>query len=75
MVATTADAKKKYDAARTWVPAATVQLEEEQRTTVILVEEAHTVVALIEPHVPTPPSDDDYEAAVITNIHVQAVSV
>jgi hypothetical protein len=74
MVATTADAKKKYDAARTWVPAATVQLEE-QRTTVILVEEAHTVVALIEPHVPMPPSDDDYEAAVITNIHVQAVGV
>jgi hypothetical protein len=47
--------------------------------TAILAEEARVVAALIEPPSPTPPltpadrdapSGDDYEAAVIANIHV-----
>jgi hypothetical protein len=50
----------------------------------VLVEEARAVVALIEPPSPTPPpaptgraapSDDDYKAVVIANIHVQATGV
>jgi hypothetical protein len=84
MVAAAADAKKKYDAAHAQVLATTALLEEEQRVAAALTEEARTMAALIEPPSPTPPpaptgrvapSDDDYEAAVITNINVQAASV
>jgi hypothetical protein len=80
----TADAKKKYDAASAWVLAAIALLEEEERMAAVLAEEAHATVALIEPPSPTPlpaptgrtaPLDDTYEAAVITNIHVQAADV
>jgi hypothetical protein len=84
MVATTTKAKKKYDATHVRVLAATTLSEEEQRATAVLAEEARATAALIEPPLPTPtpalvgrvaPSDDDYETAVITNIHVQAVGV
>jgi hypothetical protein len=84
MVAAATNVKKRYDATRTRVLAATALLEEEQCTVVILIEEAHVMVALIEPPSPTLPpapiggaalSDDDYEAIIITNIHVQAISV
>jgi hypothetical protein len=70
---------KKYDAARAWVLTATALLEEEERMATILIEEARAVAALIEPPLPTPPpapagraapSDDDYDAAIIANIHV-----
>jgi hypothetical protein len=81
---TAADAKKKHDAACAWVLAATVLLKEEQCTAAVLAEEARTAVALIEPPSPTSPLapagraaplDDDYEVAVIANIHVQAAAV
>jgi hypothetical protein len=84
MVATIADVKKKYDTARAQVLAATALLEEEQCTVVVLTEEAHATVALIEPPSPMPPlapashaapSDNDYETVVIANIHVQAAGV
>jgi hypothetical protein len=84
MVAAAADAKKKYDTACTWFLAATALLEEEQCAAALLTEEAHATVALIEPPSPMPtlapaghtaPSDDDYEVAVIANIHVQAIDV
>jgi hypothetical protein len=70
---------KKYDVARARVLATTTLLEEEEHATVVLIEEACTMAALIEPPSPTPaptlagratPSDDDYEAAVIANIHI-----
>jgi hypothetical protein len=79
MVATTTYAKKMYDAARARVLAATALLEEEQHVAAALAEEAHTAAALIEPPSPTlPPApadhiaplDNDYEAAIIDNIHV-----
>jgi hypothetical protein len=63
MVATVIDAKKKFDTARAWIL---------------------NVAALIEPPSPTSPPapashavlpDDDYEAAIIANIHVQAAGV
>jgi hypothetical protein len=84
MVAATVDVKKKYDATRARVLAATALLEEEERAATALAEEAYTAVALIEPPAPTAPltpagraapSDDDYEVVVIANIHVQAVSM
>jgi hypothetical protein len=84
MVAAATNVKKRYDATRTRVLTATALLEEEQCTVVILIEEAHVMVALIEPPSPTLPpapiggaalSDDDYEAIIIANIHVQAISV
>jgi hypothetical protein len=84
MVAATAAVKKKYNTACTRVHPTTALLEEEQRAVAILTEEARAVVALIEPPSPTPPpapadhaapSDDDYEATVIVNIHVQATAV
>jgi hypothetical protein len=84
MVVATVDAKKKYDAACAWVLATTILLKEEQHTAVILIEEARISVAMIEPPSPTltlaptgraTRSDDDYEAAVITNIHVQATGM
>jgi hypothetical protein len=84
MVATTANAIKKYDATHTRVLATTTLLEEEKRAAAVLTEEAHAAVTLIKAPTPTPPqapashaapSDDDYEAAVITNIHVKAASV
>jgi hypothetical protein len=78
MVAAATDTKK-YDVARARVLSTTALLEEEEeRTTVVLAEEPHAVVALIEPPAPTlplapagraAPSDDDYEATVIANIH------
>jgi hypothetical protein len=83
MVAAAADVKE-YNAARARVLAATVLLEEEQRAATALAEEARAVAALIEPPSPMPPLaptgraaplDDDYEAAVIANIHVQAAGV
>jgi hypothetical protein len=84
MVAAAADAKK-YDAARAQVLATTALLEEE-RAAAALAEKARVAAALIEPPSPMPtpppapaghaaPSDDDYEATVIANIHVQAVDV
>jgi hypothetical protein len=84
MVAAVVDAKKRYDAARARVLTTTTLLEEEERVAAVLTEEGCTTAALIEPSSPTPPpvpvsgatpSDDDYEAAVITNVHVQAVGV
>jgi hypothetical protein len=84
MVATTTSAKKMYDATRARVLATTSLLEEEQHTAAILTKEAHAVAALIKPPLPTPPlapisrtapSDDDYEATIITNIHIQATSI
>jgi hypothetical protein len=79
-------AAKKYDAASARALAGTMLLEEEHAT-VILAEEVRTVVALVEPPSPTlpppppalaghaAPSDDDYEATVITNINVQDAGV
>jgi hypothetical protein len=84
MVATAAATKKQYATAHARVLTATALLEEEQRAAVILIEEAHAVVVLIEPPSPMPPpvpgsgtapSDDDYEAAVITNAPVQVADV
>jgi hypothetical protein len=84
MVAAAANVNKKYDVARARVLAATSLLDEERRMAAVLVEEAHAMVALIEPPSPTPPpaptsraapSDDDYKAIVIANIHVQAADV
>jgi hypothetical protein len=78
---TAADAKKKHDAACAWVLAATALLKEEQCAAAVLAEEARTAVALIEPPSPlapvgrAAPLDDDYEVAVIANIHVQAAAV
>jgi hypothetical protein len=78
MVTATNDVKKRYDTGRAWVLAATTLLEEECVTTV-LTKEACTTAALIKPPSPTPPPapaggavplDDDYEVAVIANIHV-----
>jgi hypothetical protein len=79
-----AAAKKKYNAAHARVLPTTALLEEEERVTIVLTEEAHATAALIEPPLPTPPlapaghaapSDDDYEAVIIANIHVQTVAV
>jgi hypothetical protein len=79
MVVATTNAKKKYYVARARVLATTALLEEEEHATVVLTEEACTMAALIELPSPTPaptlagratPSDDDYEAAVIANIHI-----
>jgi hypothetical protein len=84
MVPAATDTKNKYDATRAQVLAATALLEEEKCVATVLVEEACTAVALIEPPSHTPPlapvgrvapSDDDYEAVIITNIHVQATAV
>jgi hypothetical protein len=78
MVTATDDVKKRYDTGRARVLAATTLLEEECVTTV-LTKEACTTAALIKPPSPTPPPapadgavplDDDYEVAVIANIHV-----
>jgi hypothetical protein len=75
---------KKYDAIRTRVVAVHALLEEEERATATLAEEACVTVALIEPPLPTPspaptscaaPSDEDYEVVVIANIHVQTTSM
>jgi hypothetical protein len=80
----TAVVKKRYDTARTRVLATTMLLEEEERAATVLTEEGRTATALIEPPSPTPPpaptgctapSDDDYEVAVITNIHVHGAGV
>jgi hypothetical protein len=85
MVAATAtDVKKRYNATRTRILAATVLLEEEEHMVGILAEEAHAMAALIEPPSPTPPSalagraassDNDYEATIIANIHIQAAGM
>jgi hypothetical protein len=84
MVTDAVDAKKKYDVARAQVLATTALLEEEQHATTALTEEARITAALIEPPSPTlppapasrvAPSDDDYEAAIIANIHVHAAGV
>jgi hypothetical protein len=80
MVTTAMDMKKRYDTARAWVLATIALQEEEEHVATILVEEARAAAAPIEPYLPTPPSapvgrvapsDDDYEAIVIANIHVQ----
>jgi hypothetical protein len=84
MVAAAEDAKKKAAAARTCVLAAAALLEQEQRAAAQLDEAARAAVRLIEP--PSPPSNtapdnssssnpDDYEAAVIANLHLQASGV
>jgi hypothetical protein len=84
MVTTAVDVKKWYNATHTQVLAATTLLEEDERIAAILVDEAHTAVILIEPTSPTPPltpvcgaapSNGDYEAVVIANVHVQATGV
>jgi hypothetical protein len=84
MVATTIDAKQRYATAHAQVLSTTALLEGEDRVPVILIEEAHATTTLIEPpsraSPPAPASrtalwDDDYEVAVIANIHIQAVDV
>jgi hypothetical protein len=79
MVVAASDVKKRYDAARARVLAPTTLLEEEHCAAAILAKEVHVAVALIELPLPTPslgptgstaPSDDDYEAVVIANVHV-----
>jgi hypothetical protein len=84
MVATTIDAKQRYATAHAQVLSTTALLEGEDRAPVILIEEAHATTTLIEPlsraSPPAPSSrtalsDDDYEVAVIANIHIQAVDV
>jgi hypothetical protein len=84
MVAAAEEAKKKAAAARTSVLAAAVLLEQEQRAATVLDEAAQAAVQLIEasapPSTPAPDgssslTDDDYEAAIIANLHVQASSV
>jgi hypothetical protein len=84
MVIAATNAKKKYDATHARVLAATALLKQEEHAATALTEEAHAAASLIEPPSPTPPpapvscaalSDDDYEAAVISNIHVQAAGV
>jgi hypothetical protein len=80
----TAAAKKRYDATRTRVLTVTVLLEEKQHVVAVLVEEARTVVSLIEPPSPmlpldptggAAPSDNDYEVVVIANVYVLATAV
>jgi hypothetical protein len=84
MVVVAKDAKKKAAAARTHVLAAVALLEQEQRVVAQLDEAARVAVCLIKP--PAPPSNpmldnslssnlDDYEAAVIVNLHLQASGV
>jgi hypothetical protein len=84
MVAAAEDAKKKAAAACTWVLTAVALLEQEQRGAATLDEAAQAAVRLIK--APIPPSTlapgsssslnaDDYKAAVITNLHVQASSI
>jgi hypothetical protein len=77
-VAATADAKK-YDTFHTRLLAITALLEEEDHVFAALAKEARAALALIEPPSPmlplapagrVAPLDDDYEAAVIANIHV-----
>jgi hypothetical protein len=82
LVAAAYNMKKSYDAACARVLAATPLLEEEQCAAAVLTEEAHTAAVLIEPPSPTQPSvpaaapsDDNYEATVIANVHVQATDV
>jgi hypothetical protein len=79
MVTATDDVKKRYDTGHARVLATTTLLEEEEHATTILTKEACTTATLIEPPSPTPPPapaggaaplDDDYEVAVIANIHV-----
>jgi hypothetical protein len=79
MVAAIVNTKKKYDTTHAQVLAATTLLEEEERATFALTEEARATMALIEPpssmspRTPTghtAPTDDDYKAAIIANIHV-----
>jgi hypothetical protein len=84
MVVAVDEVKKKAIAVRTRVLVAAMLLEQEQHATAALNEVAQDVVRLIE--VSTPPSTtapdgssssntDDYEATVITNLHVQAFDV
>jgi hypothetical protein len=84
MVATTIDAKQRYATAHAQVLSTTALLDGEDRAPVILIEEAHATTTLIEPPSRASPpapasrtalSDDDYEVAVIANIHIQAVGV
>jgi hypothetical protein len=84
MITAATDVKKRYDAARAWDLTTTALLEEEQLMTAILTKEARAAVAMIKATSPTPPlasasgtasSDNDYEAVIIGNIHVQASSV
>jgi hypothetical protein len=79
MVAVADDVKKRYDVTRVRVLVATALLEEEEHVATILAEEACAAAALIKPPSPTlppgpighaAPSNDDYEAPVITNIHI-----
>jgi hypothetical protein len=74
-----ADVKKRYDATHARVLAATTLLEEEERAAAVLIEEACATAATIKPPSPMPPLgpvscaaplDNDYEVAVIANIHV-----
>jgi hypothetical protein len=83
MVTAAIDAKKRYDAASAFLSATTL-LEEEERIAAVLVKEARVAAILIETPSPTSPlaptggaapSDDDYEAAIIASIHVQAAGV
>jgi hypothetical protein len=84
MVVAVDEVKKKAIAVRTCVLVTAMLLEQEQHATTALDEVAQDVVRLIE--VSTPPSTtapdgssssntDDYEATVITNLHVQAFDV
>jgi hypothetical protein len=84
MVTTMTDMKKRYDVGCGRVLATTALLEEEEHTATVLAKEARATAALIEPPLPMLPavptgpatsSNDDYEATVIANIHVQAASV
>jgi hypothetical protein len=78
------DAKKRYDAAHARVLTATALLEEKEHVTIVFVKEGHATTVLIEPPSPTSPpgpargtalSNDDYEAKVIANVHIQAADV
>jgi hypothetical protein len=85
MVVAAETAKKKADANRARVLAAAALLEEEQRSAATLEDEARAAAFLIEPPPPTSqtetagpsltPGTADYEAAVITNLHIQATGV
>jgi hypothetical protein len=85
MVTAVETVNKKANAARAWVLAIAALLEEEQWTEATLRDKAHVATFLIEPPPPTSktetscpsltPGTADYEAAVITNLHVQATDV
>jgi hypothetical protein len=78
MVVVATDPKKRYDASRAQILTAIALLEEEERVAAVLAEETHAAIALVEPPSPTlplapadgaAPSNNDYEAIIIANVH------